>query len=41
MLGGGLPEAEEERVGQYVMEKVPLPQALLHRNLVIEITGED
>lgn len=41
MLGGGLPEAEEERVGQYVMEKVPLPDTLLHRNLVIEITGED
>jgi len=25
MIGGGLPEAEEERVGQYVIEKVPLP----------------
>jgi hypothetical protein len=41
MLGGGAPEAEEDRVGQYVTEKVPLPERLLHKNLVVEITGED
>ena len=33
--------AEQDRVGQYVVQKVPLPDQLLHKNLVIEITGED
>ena len=32
---------EHERIGQYVVQKVPLPDQLLHKNLVIEITGED